>query len=143
MACNTNALALALLVGPATLALASPYAIDDSKGLGLRWEGVGAISGGGATTKLLMDYDKTIVSDILDFMFKPNFVWWRHAVSHTSRTMSIWLFSAVLPVVKNLPFVITKCTCSWLSPQGLNLDILKVEIGGDTDATEGAEPSHM
>eukprot|EP01051_Picozoa_sp_SAG22_P023370 SAG22_NODE_6001_length_918_cov_0.714286_1_plen_184_part_00 len=26
---------------------------------------------------------------------------------------------------------------------GLNLDILKVEVGGDTDSTEGAEPSHM
>ena len=26
---------------------------------------------------------------------------------------------------------------------GLNLQILKVEIGGDADATEGAEPSHM
>ena len=40
-----------------------------------------------------------VVSDILDFMFKPNF--------------------------------------------GLDLDILKVEMGGDTDSTEGAEPSHM
>ena len=26
---------------------------------------------------------------------------------------------------------------------GLDLDILKVEMGGDTDSTEGAEPSHM
>ena len=24
-----------------------------------------------------------------------------------------------------------------------DLDILKVEMGGDTDSTEGAEPSHM
>jgi galactosylceramidase len=46
-----------------------------------------------------MDYDPAVVSDILDFLFKPNF--------------------------------------------GLNLDILKVEMGGDTDSTEGAEPSHM
>ena len=75
-----------------------PYAVDDSA-LGMRWEGVGAISGGGATTKLLMDYQPDVVSDILDFMFKPNF--------------------------------------------GLDLDILKVEMGGDTDSTEGAEPSHM
>ena len=76
-----------------------PYALDDTPGLGLRWEGVGAISGGGATTKLLMDYDKDVASDVLDFMFKPGF--------------------------------------------GLNLQMLKVEVGGDTDATEGAEPSHM
>jgi galactosylceramidase len=68
--------------------------LDDST-LGLRWEGVGAISGGGATTKLLMDYDPAVASDILDFLFKPNY--------------------------------------------GLNLQILKVELGGDTDATEGKQ----
>jgi hypothetical protein len=77
----------------------APITIDDTKGLGLRWEGVGAISGGGATTKLLMDYKPEVASDILDFLFLPNF--------------------------------------------GLNLQILKVEMGGDTDATEGAEPSHI
>ena len=31
----------------------------------------------------------------------------------------------------------------FLPNKGLNLNILKVELGGDTDATEGAEPSHM
>eukprot|EP00036_Acanthoecidae_sp_10tr_P021481 CAMPEP_0206318684 /NCGR_PEP_ID=MMETSP0106_2-20121207/17335_1 /ASSEMBLY_ACC=CAM_ASM_000206 /TAXON_ID=81532 /ORGANISM="Acanthoeca-like sp., Strain 10tr" /LENGTH=746 /DNA_ID=CAMNT_0053750429 /DNA_START=12 /DNA_END=2252 /DNA_ORIENTATION=+ len=76
-----------------------PYTVDATPGLGMRWEGVGAISGGGATTKLLMDYDAATASDILDFLFLPNF--------------------------------------------GLDLDILKVEVGGDTDSTEGAEPSHM
>jgi len=75
------------------------HTLDDSSGLGLRWEGVGAISGGGATSKLLMDYDPEVVADILDFLFKPHL--------------------------------------------GPNRDILKVEVGGDTDATEGAEPSHM
>lgn len=35
--------------------------------------GVGAISGGGATTKLLMDFDPAVASDILDYLFKPNF----------------------------------------------------------------------
>lgn len=67
--------------------------------MGLQWEGIGAISGGGATTKLLMDYDPAVASDILDYLFLPNF--------------------------------------------GLSLQILKVEIGGDTDTTEGAESSHM
>jgi galactosylceramidase len=75
------------------------HTVSDADGLGLRWEGVGAISGGGATTKLLHDYDPAIAADILDFLFKPNY--------------------------------------------GLSLQILKVEIGGDTDSTEGAEPSHM
>ena len=49
------------------------YHISAAGGLGLEWEGVGAISGGGATTKLLMDYDDALASDILDYMFKPNF----------------------------------------------------------------------
>ena len=49
------------------------HTLDDTPGLGLRWEGVGAISGGGATTKLLMDYDKDVASDVLDFLFKPGF----------------------------------------------------------------------
>ena len=52
---------------------ATGYLVDDSTGLGLRWEGVGAISGGGATTKLLMDYKPEVASDILDFLFLPNF----------------------------------------------------------------------
>jgi hypothetical protein len=47
--------------------------VTDVGELGLRWEGVGAISGGGATTKLLMDYDPKVASDILDYLFLPNF----------------------------------------------------------------------
>jgi galactosylceramidase len=91
---------LKLLIYTALLSMAkSAYVVDDSNGLGLRWEGIGAISGGGATSKLLRDYDPKVASDILDFLFLPNF--------------------------------------------GLSLQILKVEIGSDTDATEGAEPSHM
>jgi len=76
-----------------------PFTIDDSDGLGMHFEGIGAISGGGATTKLLMDYPPKARDNILDYLFKPNF--------------------------------------------GLGLHILKVELGGDSDATEGAEPSHM
>ena len=61
--------------GPPPLPPSPPgtYSIDDTHGLGLRWEGVGAISGGGATTKLLMDYDPVVVSDILDYLFLPSF----------------------------------------------------------------------
>jgi len=75
------------------------YTVDDGPGFGLTWEGVGAISGGGATTKLLYDYPDDVAGKILDLLFKPGL--------------------------------------------GLSLQMLKVEIGGDTDATEGAEPSHM
>ena len=79
--------------------VSAAYDVTAEGGLGLEWEGVGAISGGGATTKLLLDYDPVVASDILDYMFLPDF--------------------------------------------GLGLQMLKVEIGGDTDATEGAESSHM
>ncbi|CAH1783526.1 unnamed protein product [Owenia fusiformis] len=77
----------------------SVYTIDDSHGLGRRYDGFGAISGGGATSKLLVNYEENIRSQILDFLFKPNF--------------------------------------------GASLQILKVEIGGDGQSSEGAESSHM
>lgn len=75
------------------------YYFDDSKGLGRRFDGVGAISGGGATSKLLVNYPELHRSDILDFLFKPNY--------------------------------------------GASLQILKVEIGGDAQSSEGTEASHM
>lgn len=60
---------------------------------------MGGLSGGGATSRLLVDYDDHRRSQILDFLFKPNF--------------------------------------------GANLQILKVEIGGDAQSTDGCEASHM
>ncbi|RUS83211.1 hypothetical protein EGW08_009022 [Elysia chlorotica] len=46
---------------------------DDSNGLGRVFEGIGAISGGGATSKLLVNYPKTQRDEILDYLFKPGF----------------------------------------------------------------------
>ena len=63
------------------------------------FDGLGAISGGGATSRLLVDYPSPQREQILDFMFKPSF--------------------------------------------GAALQILKVEIGGDQDTTDGCESSHM
>jgi galactosylceramidase len=88
-----------LLVAVIVRCSSANFAIDDSVGLGMHFEGIGAISGGGATSKLLRDYEPKVASDIFDFLFKPNF--------------------------------------------GAALHMMKVEIGGDSDATEGAEPSHM
>ena len=62
-------------------------------------DGIGGLSGGGATSVLLPSYPEPARSDILDFLFKPNF--------------------------------------------GASLQILKVEIGGDAQSTDGAESSHM
>lgn len=61
--------------------------------------GLGGLSGGGATTRLLVDYKEPYRSDILDFLFKPNY--------------------------------------------GASLQVLKVEIGGDSQSTDGTESSHM
>lgn len=63
------------------------------------FDGVGGLSGGGGTSRLLYDYPAQQQSDILDYLFKPNY--------------------------------------------GASLHILKVEIGGDTNSTNGAEASHM
>ncbi len=66
---------------------------------GRAFEGLGAVSGGGNTTRLLPDYPEPQRSEILDYLFKPGFA--------------------------------------------ASLSILKVEVGGDVNSTEGSEPSHM
>ncbi|KAM9555784.1 galactocerebrosidase isoform 1-T1 [Guaruba guarouba] len=85
-------------VGAAALSAAT-YELDDAYGLGRQFDGIGAVSGGGATSRLLVNYQEPYRSQILDYLFKPNF--------------------------------------------GASLHILKVEIGGDGQSTDGTEPSHM
>lgn len=75
------------------------YVLDDRLGLGRQFDGIGGLSGGGATSRLLINYKEPYRSQILDYLFKPNF--------------------------------------------GASLHILKVEIGGDSQTTDGTEPSHM
>ncbi|XP_033731048.1 galactocerebrosidase-like isoform X1 [Pecten maximus] len=75
------------------------YRVDNSMGPGRRFDGIGGLSGGGATSKLLVNYPKKYRDQILDYLFKPNFA--------------------------------------------ASLQILKVEIGGDGQSTEGTEASHM
>ncbi|XP_051905572.1 galactocerebrosidase-like [Hippocampus zosterae] len=75
------------------------YLLNDTEGLGQVFDGIGGLSGGGATTRLLINYAEPYRSQILDYLFRPNF--------------------------------------------GASLHILKVEIGGDAQSTDGTEPSHM
>ncbi|XP_042245359.1 galactocerebrosidase isoform X2 [Thunnus maccoyii] len=75
------------------------YILNDKDGLGRVFDGIGGLSGGGATSRLLVNYAEPYRSQILDYLFKPNF--------------------------------------------GASLHILKVEIGGDAQTTDGTEPSHM
>ncbi|KOX04526.1 galactosylceramidase [Streptomyces sp. NRRL B-1140] len=75
---------------------ATSITLDGASG-GRTFDGIGAISGGGGNTRLLIDYPEPQRSQILDYLFKPDY--------------------------------------------GANLQILKTEIGGDTNSTSGAEPS--
>jgi O-glycosyl hydrolase len=98
---------LAMLVGlvlvlAGTLAVVTPASaatsitINGSSG-GRTFDGVGAISGGGGNSRLLIDYPEPERTQVLDYLFKPGY--------------------------------------------GAALQILKVEVGGDTNSTSGAEPS--
>jgi len=71
-------------------------AVNGTQG-GRTFDGIGAISGGGGNSRLLIDYPAAQQSQILDYLFKPGY--------------------------------------------GANLQILKVEVGGDANSTDGAEPS--
>ncbi|MER7673736.1 ricin-type beta-trefoil lectin domain protein [Kitasatospora sp. NPDC096128] len=82
--------------GAATAAVHSAVTVDGTKP-GLTFDGVGAISGGGGNSRLLVDYPEPQRSQLLDYLFKPGY--------------------------------------------GASLQVLKLEIGGDTNSTDGAEPS--
>ena len=79
-------------------ASAGTYHVDKT-GVDKVFNGLGGLSGGGATSRLLVDYQEPQRSQVLDYLFKPNF--------------------------------------------GASLQILKVEIGGDSQSTDGTETSHM
>ncbi|KAH3787160.1 hypothetical protein DPMN_165280 [Dreissena polymorpha] len=49
------------------------YTFSDANGLGRTFDGIGGLSGGGATTKLLPGYSQQYRDEILDYLFKPNF----------------------------------------------------------------------
>ncbi len=91
---------LALLAGravsPAYAATDTAITVDGTSG-GRTFDGVGAVSGGGGNTRLLVDYPSTQRNQVLDYLFKPGY--------------------------------------------GAALQILKVEIGGDTNSTDGSEAS--
>ncbi|MDR3627100.1 MAG: T9SS type A sorting domain-containing protein [Ignavibacteriaceae bacterium] len=47
--------------------------IIDGAGQGRRFDGIGAVSGGGGTSRLLFDYPDKQRNEILDYLFKPNY----------------------------------------------------------------------
>ena len=66
-------LILGLLVAQALTSLAQVYVINTDSDKTLRFDGLGGISGGGATSKLLNAYPEKYRSDLYDLLFKPSF----------------------------------------------------------------------
>ncbi|WP_084557573.1 ricin-type beta-trefoil lectin domain protein [Hamadaea tsunoensis] len=99
-----TAAALLLAAGVTTAVIATPaQAATTTVALnggvvGRTFDGVGAISGGGGNSRLLIDYPAAQRSQILDYLFKPGY--------------------------------------------GAAVQLLKLEIGGDANSTDGSEPSH-
>ncbi len=93
----------ALLATASLGAVAAPAATTtiavDGGSTGRTFDGVGAISGGGGNSRLLIDYPPAQRAQILDYLFKPGY--------------------------------------------GAAVQLLKLEIGGDANSTDGAEPSHQ
>ena len=95
--------ATALVAGPPSANADDPSAptvqtivVDPASG-GRTFDGIGAISGGGGTSRLLVDYPEPQRSQVLDYLFKPGV--------------------------------------------GAELDIFKVEIGGDTPPATAPSPA--
>ncbi|WP_433221209.1 ricin-type beta-trefoil lectin domain protein [Dactylosporangium sp. CS-047395] len=96
---TTSLLATALVGLTAGPAGAATTTINVNGGIaGRTFDGVGAISGGGGNSRLLVDYPEPQRSQILDYLFKPGY--------------------------------------------GAAVQLLKLEIGGDANSTDGSEPSH-
>ena len=94
----------AALLAAAVLFVPLPLRADQTVELkgdagGKRFDGIGAVSGGGATSVLLKDYPEPQRSQVLDLLFKPKF--------------------------------------------GASMSALLVEVPGDSNSTQGSEPSHM
>src|SRR6266536_890947 len=90
------ALSVASRAAPASTLSTTDITIDGTRA-GPAFQGVGAISGGGGNSRLLIDYPEPQRSQILDYLFKPNY--------------------------------------------GATIQLLKLEIGGDANSTDGAEAS--
>ncbi|HET9141027.1 ricin-type beta-trefoil lectin domain protein [Actinophytocola sp.] len=90
--------AVAVAIPVPTASAATTITINGTAA-GRTFDGIGAVSGGGGNSRLLIDYPEPQRTQLLDYLFRPNF--------------------------------------------GAAMQLLKVEIGGDTYSTSGAEPSHQ
>lgn len=58
-------------IATSAVVLAQPIVLNFSL-VGQPFEGIGALSGGGGVTRLLIDYPPDQRDDVLDILFKPN-----------------------------------------------------------------------
>jgi len=71
---STTAPAQTAVAAPAQTATPTPQTIAvDASSAGRIFDGVGAISGGGGNSRLLIDYPEPQRSQVLDYLFKPNY----------------------------------------------------------------------
>ncbi|MFF2146106.1 RICIN domain-containing protein [Kitasatospora sp. NPDC058190] len=71
--CLGTATALAATPAPTASAAAAQTITIDGTASGRTFDGLGAISGGGATSRLLVDYPEPQRSQVLDYLFKPGY----------------------------------------------------------------------
>ena len=64
---------LAFCIPLAVVSASGQTIVIDRAGTGRVFDGVGAISGGGGNSRLLIDYPEPYRSQILDYLFKPNY----------------------------------------------------------------------
>eukprot|EP00937_MAST-01D_sp_MAST-1D-sp2_P000442 g442.t1 len=95
---TTVSLIVLLVLGPGACSVIDVDVLRAGDADAVPFLGIGAISGGGATSRLLRSYPAKQRGEILDYLFKPQY--------------------------------------------GASLSILKVEVGGDAQSTDGTEPSH-
>ncbi|BFY97612.1 hypothetical protein BsWGS_00652 [Bradybaena similaris] len=71
--CAVECLLAACFVAVVSVVSSADILFDDSPGSSRTFDGIGGISGGGATSKLLVNYPKKLRDEILDYLFLPNF----------------------------------------------------------------------
>ena len=117
---EARAEAQAVRTSYAVVAPRADFSDADAKAQGLLFSGIGAISGGGATSRLLYSYPPQQRDEVLDVLFNvPSAPAGARPESAGDSTLSRPRRGA-----------------------GAALHMLKVEIGGDAQSTDGSEPSH-
>jgi len=70
---SVQAAVAAVCMASCPLVLADQTITIDSSGTGRTYDGIGAVSGGGGTSPLLHDYVEPQRTQLLDYLFKPNY----------------------------------------------------------------------